>query len=153
MHKLGLIMCKSHVIGVFMPPKLHNFLFQAFDAFLSSTQFRYRLFPFPCDKIHAWFSKHLMYRWPLLNRHQVNDWLVSNIMRGKYQKNDQLVYDLFDPDRDVIAIWTGSEAGNSEIRFIFMAQYTQFDLDLFWNFYVLFARNTLSIYVCISKRR
>lgn len=85
MHKLGLIMCKSHVIGVFMPPKLHNFLFQAFDAFLSSTRFRYRLFPFPCDKIHAWFSKYLMYRWPLLNRHQVNDWLVSNIMRGKYQ--------------------------------------------------------------------
>lgn len=57
-------------------------------------------------QIHAWFSKHLMYRWPLLNRHQVNDWLVSNVMRGKYQKNDQLVYDLFDPDRDVIAIWT-----------------------------------------------
>lgn len=104
-------------------------------------------------QIHAWFSKHLMYRWPLLNRHQVNDWLVSNVMRGKYQKNDQLVYDLFDPDRDVIAIWTGSEAGNSEILFIFMAQYTQFDLDLFWNFYVLFARNTLSIHVCISKRR
>lgn len=50
----------------------------------------------------------------------MNDWLFSNPMRGKYQKNDQFIYDLFDPDKDVIDIWTeDKEASNNEFVIIY----------------------------------